>query len=95
MTSGSHARSARQRAASLLAIASVLLIFVARFEMGVGGGSREDDGLVTLRIDPVFQSEDMAGDFELVIHHGAVGVPIVAQEIRRRDGLGTTRMEIA
>ena len=63
--------------------------------MGVGGGSREDDGLVTLRIDPVFQSEDLAGDFELVIHHGAVGVPIVAQEIRRRDGLGTTRMEIA
>ena len=63
--------------------------------MGVRGRSREDHCLGARRIDLVLQSEDLAGDFELVIHHGAVGVPIVAQEIRRRDGLGTSRMEIA
>ncbi len=63
--------------------------------MGVGGGSREDYRLGALRIDPVFQSEDLAGDLERAFHHGALGVTVVPQEIRRRDGLGTTLIEIA
>ena len=63
--------------------------------MSLRSGSRKDRRFGALTVDLVFQSEDLAGDFELVIHHGAVCVTIVAQEIRRRDGLSATRMEIA
>ncbi len=63
--------------------------------MAVRGGSREDHRLGALTVDLVFQSEDLAGDLARALHHGAVGIAIVAQEIRRRDGLGTSRMEIA
>lgn len=62
--------------------------------MRVRGGSRENDGLGALAGDLVFQSEDLAGDLERALHHRAIGVPIVAQEIRQRNCLGTTRMEI-
>lgn len=94
MTSGSHERSARQRAASLLARPSAYLILVARFEIGVGGRSRKDHRLGARRIDLVFPSEDLASDLACAFHHSALGLTIVAQEIRRRDGLGTTRVEI-
>ncbi len=63
--------------------------------MGVRGRSREDHCLGARRIDLVFQSEDLAGDLERAFHQGALGVPIVTQEVRRRDGRGTTRTEIA
>jgi hypothetical protein len=93
--SDSQSYSARHRAASLLTICSADLVFVLTLEMRVRCGSREDGRLGTLAGDLVFQSEDLAGDLERAFHHGALGGPIVAQAIRRCDGLGPTRQEIA